>query len=116
VLQRLEKERELMEEQRVRREAAAGANCVMEPVARRKLRKEVQKVRRINPVHGLNRTAVRTSALKGSEGPMRKGFHTCLLPSCIASAEDAGRLSGMTVHLAMLDEDIKCSVLVRDPT
>ena len=36
---------ELMEEQRTRRAAAASACRVMAPVARRKLRKEVQKAR-----------------------------------------------------------------------
>ena len=34
-----------MREQRERREAAAGANEVMAPIARRKLRKEAQQVR-----------------------------------------------------------------------
>lgn len=43
-LQRLEKEKEFTEEQTARRDAAAGANRVMEPVAKRKLRKEIQKV------------------------------------------------------------------------
>ncbi|BDA50839.1 DnaJ homolog subfamily C member 11 [Coccomyxa sp. Obi] len=41
--QRLEKEMELLEDQRTRRAAAAGACRVMEPVAKRKLRKEIQK-------------------------------------------------------------------------
>ncbi len=36
---------ELLEQQRTKREAAAGANSVMEPIAKRKLRKELQKVR-----------------------------------------------------------------------
>lgn len=44
VVQRVEKEMELLEEQRTKREAAAGANSVMEPIAKRKLRKELQKV------------------------------------------------------------------------
>ncbi|KAK9907695.1 hypothetical protein WJX75_008271 [Coccomyxa subellipsoidea] len=41
--QRVEKEMELLEEQRTKRKAAAGANSVMEPIAKRKLRKELQK-------------------------------------------------------------------------
>lgn len=44
-MQRLEREKEQLREQRERREAAAGANEVMAPIARRKLRKEAQQVR-----------------------------------------------------------------------
>lgn len=43
-LQRLEKELEVLEELKAKREAAEGAKRVMEPVATRKLRKELQKV------------------------------------------------------------------------